>query len=112
MHKYLCPNWTQVNHENGNGLDTTGARIFVELEEPTEPCEKVRAQYGETICPKGLERGCDRMEWRTWPPGNPIRTIYSNFPNVDRRCSRAVLELLRSRRPDGRQKCPRPKPPS
>jgi hypothetical protein len=21
MHKYLCSNWTQVNHENGNGLD-------------------------------------------------------------------------------------------
>src|SRR5215469_14489384 len=21
MHKYLCPNWTQVNHENGDGLD-------------------------------------------------------------------------------------------
>ena len=20
-HKYLCPNWAQVNHENGNGLD-------------------------------------------------------------------------------------------
>ena len=26
------------------------------------------------------------------------------FQNVDRRCSRAVLELLQSRRPDGRQK--------
>jgi len=21
MHKYLCPGWPQVNHENGNGLD-------------------------------------------------------------------------------------------
>jgi hypothetical protein len=21
MHKYLCPRWQQVNHENGNGLD-------------------------------------------------------------------------------------------
>ena len=21
MHKYLCANWAQVNHENGNGLD-------------------------------------------------------------------------------------------
>jgi hypothetical protein len=21
MHKYLRPNWAQVNHENGNGLD-------------------------------------------------------------------------------------------
>jgi hypothetical protein len=21
MHKYLCPNWAQVKHENGNGLD-------------------------------------------------------------------------------------------
>ena len=21
MHKYLCSNWAQVNHENGNGLD-------------------------------------------------------------------------------------------
>ena len=21
MHKYLCPNWVQVNHENGDGLD-------------------------------------------------------------------------------------------
>ena len=21
MHKYLCPGWQQVNHENGNGLD-------------------------------------------------------------------------------------------
>ena len=21
MHKYLCPGWEQVNHENGNGLD-------------------------------------------------------------------------------------------
>ena len=21
MHKYLCPNWVQVNHRNGNGLD-------------------------------------------------------------------------------------------
>jgi hypothetical protein len=21
MHKHLCPNWAQVNHQNGNGLD-------------------------------------------------------------------------------------------
>ena len=35
MHKYLYPGWAQVNHENGNGLDK-GARIFVELKEPTE----------------------------------------------------------------------------
>jgi hypothetical protein len=21
MHKYLCPNWAQVNHEDGKGLD-------------------------------------------------------------------------------------------
>ena len=21
MHKHLCPNWVQVNHQNGNGLD-------------------------------------------------------------------------------------------
>ena len=21
VHKYLCPNWAQVNHENGNGLN-------------------------------------------------------------------------------------------
>jgi hypothetical protein len=21
MHKCFCPNWAQVNHENGNGLD-------------------------------------------------------------------------------------------
>ena len=21
MHRYLCPDWPQVNHENGNGLD-------------------------------------------------------------------------------------------
>jgi len=21
LHKYLCPGWAQVNHENGNGLD-------------------------------------------------------------------------------------------
>jgi hypothetical protein len=23
MHKHLCPNWAQVNHQNGNGLDKT-----------------------------------------------------------------------------------------
>ena len=33
MHKHLCPNWGQVNHQNGNGLD---ARISVELERPSD----------------------------------------------------------------------------
>src|SRR6516165_4718071 len=35
MHKYLCPYWAQVNHENGNGLG-----IFAEFKEPTEPRRK------------------------------------------------------------------------
>ena len=28
MHKYLCPNWAQVNHQNGNGLDNSRGHPF------------------------------------------------------------------------------------
>ena len=36
MHKYLCPNWAQVNHENGSGLDN---RLENLRGVRSEPCE-------------------------------------------------------------------------
>lgn len=60
MHKHLCPGWPQANHRTATAW-TIGARIFVELEEPTptepwaESKKSHQARQKENPCTTKIE---------------------------------------------------------
>ena len=56
MHKHLCPNWAQVNHQNGNGLD--------ERRENQEPPDRDRKQHPTPITSRSVSLGLVPTEVR------------------------------------------------